>query len=209
VIQSMIGGMLEKHYLSSGTNAMPVDSDGIPFDMSHIYASGNLAADMYANVAAESTGRVLATRLYEMTDDPGMKDMLSFLIARDTMHQQQWLAVIEELGGPEQLPIPNSFPQAQEKSEFAYSFLTTTIDGGPPAPAGRWSEGPSIDGRETFRMEPARPLGDEPQLSSPPPQSYAQAEQIAGGPGQSPQVGSSQPSQRGGGIAAKVKDAVS
>jgi Mn-containing catalase len=26
-----------------------------------------------------------------------MKDMLSFLIARDTMHQQQWLAVIEEL----------------------------------------------------------------------------------------------------------------
>src|SRR3954462_14880455 len=26
-IQSMIGGMLEKHYLSSGTNAMPIDSD--------------------------------------------------------------------------------------------------------------------------------------------------------------------------------------
>jgi Mn-containing catalase len=25
--------------------------------------------------------------------------MLSFLIARDTMHQQQWLVVLEELGG--------------------------------------------------------------------------------------------------------------
>ena len=38
---------------------------------------------------AEATGRILATRLYEMTDDPGMKDMLSFLIARDSMHQNQ------------------------------------------------------------------------------------------------------------------------
>jgi Mn-containing catalase len=32
---------------------------------------------------------VLATRLYNMTEDKGMKDFLSFLIARDTMHQ--WL----------------------------------------------------------------------------------------------------------------------
>ena len=40
-------------------------------------------------MGAESTGRVLATRLWEITDDPGMKDMLSFMIARDTMHQQQ------------------------------------------------------------------------------------------------------------------------
>ena len=55
---------------------------------------------MYANVMAESTGRLLATRLWEATDDPGMKDMLAFLIARDTMHQNQWLAVLEELGGP-------------------------------------------------------------------------------------------------------------
>ncbi len=52
----------------------------------------------------------LACRLYEMTDDAGMKDMLKYLIARDVMHQQQWLAVIEELGGYHaQLPIPNSF----------------------------------------------------------------------------------------------------
>jgi Mn-containing catalase len=205
-IQSMIGGMLERHYLSTGMAAMPVDSDGMPFDMSHIYASGNLAADMYANVAAESTGRVLATRLYEMTDDPGMKDMLSFLIARDSMHQQQWLAVIEDLGGVDQIPIPNSFPRSEENAEFAYKFLTTSIDGGPPAPVGRWSTGPSLDGLGEFSTEPARPLGDEPVLSSPPPQSYAQREQIEDGPGKSPQVGSMRPEQQGGGMMDKVKD---
>src|SRR5256885_1473088 len=76
-------------------------------------------ADMYCNVAAETTGRVLAVRLYQATKDPGMEDMLSFLIARDTMHQQQWLAVIEEMGGNASLPIPNSFDQSKETQKFS------------------------------------------------------------------------------------------
>ena len=88
----MLEGMLQRHILSTGMAAFPANAEGVPFDMSHIYASGNLAADMYCNVAAESTGRVLATRLFNATSDAGMKEMLSFLIARDTMHQQQWLA---------------------------------------------------------------------------------------------------------------------
>ncbi|WP_202092305.1 manganese catalase family protein [Sphingomonas aliaeris] len=93
-----IEGMIHKNLLSSGLAAMPMDSDGVPFNMSHIYASGNVAADMYCNVAAESTGRVLAVRLFNAAEDDGMKKMLHYMIARDTMHQQQWLAVIEELG---------------------------------------------------------------------------------------------------------------
>lgn len=67
---------------------------------------------------AEATGRVLACRLYNMTADAGMKEMLKPLIARDTMHQQQWLAVLEELGGYKgTLPIPNSFPQSEEDED--------------------------------------------------------------------------------------------
>jgi Mn-containing catalase len=146
---------------------MPVDSDGVPFDMSHIYASGNIAADMMANVTAESTGRILAVRLYNMTNDPGMKDMLQFLIARDTMHQNQWLAAIEDMGGFEaNFPIPNSHPQAEEKQEFSYSFLGYDREGAPPV-QGRWSQGTSIDGKGTFTSQPAMPLGDEPVLPTP------------------------------------------
>lgn len=143
-IQAMLGGQDPRHYLSAGAAAMPVNSDGVPFDMSHIYASGNLAADMYANVAAESTGRLLATRLYELTDDPGMKDMLSFLIARDAMHQQQWLAVLEELGGEQALPIPDSFPRAGERAVQ----LRVPVDGcgGRAGPGGPLEQGP-IAGR--------------------------------------------------------------
>ncbi|SDI16431.1 Mn-containing catalase [Alteribacillus bidgolensis] len=49
-----------------------------------------------ANLNAESQGRLQVTRLYESADD-GVKDMFSFLIARDTMHQNQWMTAIEEL----------------------------------------------------------------------------------------------------------------
>lgn len=114
---AVLGGINLKNLLSAGLLAMPVDSDGVPFDMSHIYASGNVAADLTANVTAESTGRVLAVRLFNMTNDPGMRNMLSFLIARDTMHQNQWLAALEELGGTANaFPIPNSFRRSRKST---------------------------------------------------------------------------------------------
>ena len=164
----MVEGMLQRHILSSGMAALPANAEGVPFDCSHVYASGNLAADMYANVAAETTGRVLAVRLYNAAVDPGMKDMLSFLIARDTMHQQQWLAVIEELGGAKAMPIPNSFDQAQEKTEFSYVFFGNAANGEPP-PAGRFTSGPSLDGRGTYTVRQNAPMGQgaEPGARAP------------------------------------------
>lgn len=96
---SVLNGMDMRHVLSAGLAALPADANGVPFDCSHVYASGNTAADMTANVAAEATGRALALRLYNMTDDPGMKEMLAYLMARDAYHQQQFLAVIEDMGG--------------------------------------------------------------------------------------------------------------
>lgn len=136
MVAAIMGGQSAKHFLSAGLAAMPVDSDGVPFDCSHVYANGNMVANMYANVAGETTGRVLATRLYEMTDDPGMKDMLAFLIARDTMHQNQWLAAIEDMGG-NPLPVPNSFPQSKENHDFSYaSWRLAQLPPNPRQPAG-------------------------------------------------------------------------
>ncbi len=172
-------GMLQRHILSTGMAAYPANADGVPFDMSHVYASGNLAADMYCNVAAETTGRVLAVRLFNAAHDPGMRDMLSFLIARDTMHQQQWLAVIEELGGDEgTLPIPNSFDQSLEKTQYSYSFIGTEVNGAPP-PAGRWTSGVSLDGKGAFSVVQNQPLGEVPNLGPARPDSGAETQQIA------------------------------
>jgi Mn-containing catalase len=173
----VIEGMLHKHLLSTGMSASPSDSDGVPFDCSHIYASGNLAADMYCNVAAESTGRTLAVRLFNATADRGMQNMLSYLIARDTMHQQQWLAIIEELG-PNTLPIPNSFDRTHEAEKFSHMFMGTERAGAPVEP-GRYSQGPALDGQGQYHFEPKfEPLGDAPDLGPARPDSGAQREQM-------------------------------
>jgi len=178
VVGAILGGTNPRHLLSSGLSALPENANGVPFDMSHIYASGNVAADMLSNVTAEATGRVLASRLYNWTDDHGMKDFLSFLIARDTMHQQQWLAVIEEMGGLEaQFPIPNSTPEAHEATAHSHYYLNTLLD--KEAPKGRWGEGPSYDGRSQFSVKnQPQPEGDEPKLGPAKPNSGAQEEQI-------------------------------
>jgi Mn-containing catalase len=162
VVTAILGGEDPRHVLSAGLAAMPTDSNGNPFNGSWVVATGNLGADMLANVHAEASGRLLATRLWEMTDDPGMKDMLSFLIARDTMHQNQWMAVLEEqkdMG----LPVPPDFPQSQEKQEFAYDFFVHS-DGEIPDDA-RWTSGSSVDSKGKFGVRQAEPLGEVPKLA--------------------------------------------
>jgi Mn-containing catalase len=196
VAGAVLSGMNLRHILSTGLAATADDACGVPFNASHVYASGNIAADMMANVTAEATGRALATRLYNMTDDPGMKDMLSFLIARDTMHQQQWLAVIEELGGMEkQLPIPNSFPQEKEAQQYSYAYFGHRTDGA--VPAGRWTQGPSLDGKGKFAPMKSDPLGGEPVLAPPRPDGGAQIDQAMAAPS-----AANDPQQRGGTSAA-------
>ncbi len=176
---AVLNGMDFRHILSTGLAALPTNANGVPFDTSHVYASGNMAADMFANVTAEATGRTLAVRLYNMTDDPGMKDMWRFLIARDTMHQQQWLSAIEDMGGLEKaLPIPNSFDQSEENQDVNYTFMGTAADGSEPV-QGRWSSGPSIDGKGEFKSEHMKPKGEEPKLAPPKPGAGAQKEQMS------------------------------
>lgn len=160
VIAEMMNSGQPRQALSAGLHAMPVDSNGVPFTGNYIVASGNLAANMYANVMAESTGRTLAARLWEMTDDPGMKDMLSYLIARDTMHQNQWHAALETM--EDHVPVPNSFPQEKENQDFNYEFMSTTKDER-PNPDQRWTQGESVDGNGEFSYG-RQPGGGEPDL---------------------------------------------
>ncbi len=182
-VGAILGGTDPRHILSAGLGAMAADANGVPFNGSWVVSSGNIVADMYCNVNAEATGRTLATRLYELTDDPGMKDMLAFLIARDTMHQNQWLAVIEELGGPSALPVPNSFPQSKENQDVNYTFFTTSINAEETPPVGRWTSGTSIDGKGEFNIKPAVPFGEKPVLGVPDKTAHAQTEQMMGATG--------------------------
>lgn len=176
IVMAKLGGMNVQHVITTCMAAMPVDASGVPFNASHVYATGNLAHDMLANAMAESSGRMLAVQLHRMTDDPGMKDMLSFLIARDTMHQNQWMAAYEDAGGREALPIPDNFPMDKELQEVSYAFiLSGTAD--VPEYQGPAAQGPSYDGRGTFKATHWKPKGGVPNLGPASPKAAVQAVQ--------------------------------
>jgi Mn-containing catalase len=153
--------MNPQHAIVSGSGATPTDSVGYPWNARYTIASGNLLADFRFNVTAESQGRLQVCRLYEMTDDPGVRDMLAFLIARDTMHQNQWLAAIKELeeDGLEMTPVPSSFPRDREMGEVAYQFWNCSD--GTESKQGRWAKGSTPDGNGKFEyLADPKPLGE-------------------------------------------------
>ncbi|MCA1599049.1 MAG: manganese catalase family protein [Chloroflexi bacterium] len=117
-------------------------------------AGGNPAADLYADAIYEMQGRLQTARVYEMTDDPGIRDTLSFMLARDLLHQQQFLAAIEELGGPTAvLPIPAQMTQDKlgENGKYAYAFMSYSQNpADTTAGQGRWANGPSLDGKGQY-----------------------------------------------------------
>ena len=103
---AVLGGMSPQHAIVWGLGASPNDSQDFPWTARYMVASGNLLADFRSNLAAESQGRLQVARLYEMTSDPGVRDMLGFLLARDTYHQRLWMAAIEELESEGSSPRP-------------------------------------------------------------------------------------------------------
>jgi Mn-containing catalase len=161
--EAILAGMNPQHAIVSGLGAAPRDSMGNPWNANYIVSSGNLLADMRFNVTAESQGRLQVARLYQLTQDAGVRDMFSFLLARDTMHQNQWLAAIEELkaDGLEETPVPSNFPQEREFSEVAYGFMN--FSEGEESREGRWASGPSKDSKGEFEYV-ADPAAMGPQM---------------------------------------------
>src|SRR3954464_6712385 len=173
VEDAILAGMNPQHYIVAGSGATPTDSVGYPWNARYTIASGNLLADFRFNVTAESQGPLQVCRLYNLTEDRGVRDMLSFLIARDTMHQNQWLAAIAELeeDGLDETPVPANFPQELEKREVAYQFIDASE--GSESQQGRWARGPSVDGKGQFSYTRLKPLtNDEGQLSQVDPRTY-------------------------------------
>ena len=165
VIRAVMNGhsafdTLLRQFLSAGLSATCEDAQGVLFNDEHVYVSGDIVADMHSIVAAETTSRASMCQLYEMTNDPGMKDMLWFLIAHDTMHQQRWLAVITEL----ESPIPTLSDYARSKEQEQSSFL---LSNSPVPRNSRCSQGSSLSDKS--ELSPSEGTSLKPTLTLVPP----------------------------------------
>ncbi|WGW12846.1 manganese catalase family protein [Saxibacter everestensis] len=166
------GGSNPQHTIVNGGGASPQDSNGVPWSGAFVTSSGNLMADFYLNATAEMQGRLQVSRLFHMTDDKGVKDMIRMLVTRDHMHQMQWLAAIEELkaDGLDGLPVPEAFPLEEEFDEFSHTFIHASD--GAKAVDGRWASGPAPDGRGDFTSALIQAHGQEPELAPGDPRLY-------------------------------------
>jgi manganese catalase len=98
VVGALLGGMDPQQAIVAGGGPLLPDANGYPWNGRYIVASGNLLADFRANAAAEAQRRVQTARPYNMTDDPGVKNMLKFNLSRDTLHQNLWLTAGRSVG---------------------------------------------------------------------------------------------------------------
>ena len=202
-VAAIVGGMDPQQAIVSGGGAMLADSRGTPWNGKFIVASGNLLADFRANVAAEAQGRLQTARLYNMTDDPGVKAMLQFNLARDTVHQNMWLAAIEELqeDGIEGEIAPDALFD-EENQEHANTIWG--LSDGTDAAGAHWATretGP--DGRHELRyLDQPDPLGGPASAPPPDPELYAS---FNGQGGQGSAKGASKATKREG-VMDKLKD---
>lgn len=188
-LAAVVGGMNPQHAIVGGGGAVPADSAGTPWNGKYIVSSGNLLADFRVNAAAESQGRLQTARLYHMTDDPGVKEMLRFNLARDTMHQLQWLAGIEQLkeDGYEDTVAPNAL-LGEENQDHAASFWH--LSDGTSAQEGRWASGTAPDGQHRFSfLDQPDPLGGRHSAPPPDPLLYATAPETGPAGDEAPREG--------------------
>lgn len=67
-----------------------VNSAGVPWTAAYIDSIGDPTCDLRSNIAAESRAKIVYERLINVTDDPGIKDALAFLMTREIAHQKSF-----------------------------------------------------------------------------------------------------------------------
>ena len=204
-LAAVLGGMNPQHAIVAGGGPMPTNSQGVPWNAGYIVASGNLLTDFRSNAAAEGQSRLQTSRIYDMTDDPGVRATLNFNLARDTYHQQQWLLGIEQL-------VADGFTEGIEDSnreveDTTHDHTFWSLTEGSQADEGLWATGTTIKGQqiEFLPLEQAQPIGGDTSddLPAPDPLLYATYDGSRG-PGK--------PGTPAGGVEKvvdKVKDALS
>lgn len=78
------------------------NSAGVPWTAAYVDTIGEPTADLRSNVAAEARAKIIYERLINVTDDPGVKDALAFLMTREAAHQLSFEKALQS--------IRNNFP---------------------------------------------------------------------------------------------------
>lgn len=84
------GGDSHTTSLLYGGGTALTNSSGVPWTAAYVDTIGEPTADLRSNIAAEARAKIIYERLMNVTDDPGVREALGFLMTREVAHQKSF-----------------------------------------------------------------------------------------------------------------------
>ena len=109
------------------------NSSGVPWTAAYIDSIGDPTCDLRSNIAAESRAKIVYERLINVTDDPGVKEALGFLMTREIAHQKSFEKALYS--------IEDNFPTGKLPGMPQYSDLYVNTSQGAGDTTGPWNTG--------------------------------------------------------------------
>ncbi len=109
------------------------NSSGVPWTAAYIDSIGDPTCDLRSNIAAESRAKIVYERLINVTDDPGVKEALGFLMTREIAHQKSFEKALYS--------IENNFPSGKLPGMPQFTDLYVNTSQGEGDTTGPWNTG--------------------------------------------------------------------
>ena len=127
------GGDSHTQSLLYGGGPSLTNSSGVPWTAAYIDSRGDPTCDLRSNIAAESRAKIIYERLINITDDPGIKDALGFLMTREVAHQKSFEKAL--------YTIKDNFPSGKLPGLTPYADMYVNASQGEGDAEGPWNTG--------------------------------------------------------------------
>jgi Mn-containing catalase len=131
------GGNSHTQSLLYGGGPSLTNSSGVPWTAAYIDTKGDPTCDLRSNIAAESRAKIVYERLIAITDDPGIKEALGFLMTREIAHQKSFEKALYS--------IENNFPPGKLPGIERFANVYVNTSQGEGDMEGSWNSGDQWD----------------------------------------------------------------
>lgn len=130
-------GASAKEALLFGGGPALIDSAGVPWTAAYVDSRSEPTVDLRSNIAAESRAKIVYERLINITDDPGIKEALGFLMTREIAHQKSFEKALYS--------IEDNFPPGKLPGIEKYASIYVNTSQGEGDAIGSWNTGAQWD----------------------------------------------------------------
>lgn len=109
------------------------NSGGVPWTAAYLDSIGDPTCDLRSNIAAESRAKIVYERLINLTQDPGIREALGFLMTREIAHQKSFEKAL--------YAIEPNFPTGKLPGDPRFTDKYFDMSQGEGNMRGPWNEG--------------------------------------------------------------------